>query len=273
MSTRLRDCGGAVLRGLGALWQGALEITLPPSCAYCGMALRDVAPLCGDCDDRIKRIPAGQCRLCQKVQACPPASICAACELGASPLHACVAAVHFAADVETWIHRFKYPRAGLAGLNPAPLAVMRALVIEAAALAPGPPPDLITPIPLHPRRLRARGFNPAGLLANFLARELGVHFDPLALRRVIDTPSQTGLDRRQRQLNVRGAFRARRDLAAPNSNCVWLVDDVVTTGNTLAEAARALLRAGAKRVAAVCVARTPASSPAHTNRRSQSDGR
>ncbi|HEX5066782.1 MAG TPA: ComF family protein, partial [Myxococcota bacterium] len=77
-----------------------------------------------------------------------------------------------------------------------------------------------------------------------------------ALTRVRDTPSQTGLGRAGRRANVRGAFRvsARSDLPA----CVWLVDDVVTTGATLEECARVLRAAGAQRVLALCAARTPA---------------
>jgi predicted amidophosphoribosyltransferase len=75
-----------------------------------------------------------------------------------------------------------------------------------------------------------------------------------ALRRVRDTPSQTGLDRRGRLGNVAGCFAPGRRLPGPH---VWLVDDVVTTGATLGEAARALRASGARSVAAVCLARTP----------------
>jgi ComF family protein len=171
-----------------------------------------------------------------------------------APLTACVAAAEFAGEVETWIHRFKYPARGIAGLDPAPLAVIRGLTREAALMAPGAP-ELVVPIPLHPRRLRARGFNPAAVLARSLARELRAPFDPVALWRARDTPSQTGLDRRERRRNVRGAFRARERARLPV--CVWLVDDVVTTGSTLSEAARALRRAGARTVVGVCAARTP----------------
>jgi ComF family protein len=128
------------------------------------------------------------------------------------------------------------------------------LAREAAARMPGPAPDALVPVPLHPARIRARGFAPAAVLARALARALGAPAAP-ALRRVRDTPSQTGLDRPGRRRNVAGAFAPARPLPGAT---IWLVDDVVTTGATLGEAARVLRAAGAGRVAAVCVARTPA---------------
>jgi ComF family protein len=114
----------------------------------------------------------------------------------------------------------------------------------------------VVPVPLHPIRLRQRGFNPAALLASALGRERGLPVDPAALARIRNTPSQTQLPRSERARNVRGAFRARNP-ALPER--VWLVDDVVTTGSTLQEAARTLRGAGARWIVAVCAARTPES--------------
>jgi ComF family protein len=216
------------------LLSGLLELALPPSCADCGSAAASNAPLCPRCDARLPRIGAA---------AAPP------------PLAACCAAVAYQGDVEDWIHRFKYPRRGWRGLDPAPLGVVRWLALEAARTAPAPPPACVVPVPLHPRRLRERGFNPAALLARSIARELRCRFDAALLTRVRDTPSQTGLDRRARRANVRGAFQIHQERRAPRT--VWLVDDVVTTGSTLAECARKLRRAGARHVVAICVARTP----------------
>jgi ComF family protein len=168
----------------------------------------------------------------------------------------CVATVAYAGDLPSWMQRFKYPRPGFAHADPAPVGVMNVLIAEATRLAvdfAGPPPDLVVPVPLHPRRLRARGFNPSVTLARTVARECGARFTADALARVRDTPTQTGLDRPARRRNVAGAFACSRAVR----ETVWLVDDVVTTGATLSECARVLRRNGAQRVIGVCVARTP----------------
>lgn len=132
-------------------------------------------------------------------------------------------------------------------------ARLRALIRESLAWCSLEPPDCVVPVPLHRRRIAQRGFNPAVTLARELARTRGVPLAATALRRVRDTESQTGLGRAERRANVRAAFRARPGLPAR----VWLVDDVVTTGATLEECARALRRAGARQVVALCAARTP----------------
>ena len=220
------------------LLRGLLDLALPPICGRCeGAVLRGEA-LCRRCDRALPRTEGDA----------PPLP----------GLAACVAALAYEGEVLRWIRRFKYPLPGIYGLDPAAMSVARSFVREAAARVPGPPPQLLVPVPLHPRRLRSRGFNPAALLARTVAREIGVPVDPTALLRVRDTESQTGLDRAARRRNVRGAFRARRHLSAPPR--VWLVDDVITTGSTVAEAARVLRRAGARAVTAVCAARTPSPS-------------
>lgn len=213
-------------------WRDWLDLLAPPLCAGCGDAVAHETTLCQRCDAEL--VSAGP------VSPCP------------ARVDVCVAAVDYTGASEAWIQRFKYPRPGLAGLDPSAQAVTAALAREAASRAPGVP-GLVVPVPLHPRRLRQRGFNPANEIARSVAREVRAKLSSTALRRLRDTPSQTGLGRPARARNVRQAFAAR----GPVPGCVWLVDDVVTTGATLSEAARALRRAGASRVVAVCIARTP----------------
>jgi ComF family protein len=208
--------------------------------------------LCAGCDRALERPAPGACGLCQDAAPRAPGGRCAACAAAPGPLEACCAAAWFRGDAAAWVKRFKYPAPGLAGLDPAADAVACALIREAARGLPVPLPDAIVPVPLHPARIRRRGFQPAAVLARAAGRTLGVPVRARLLRRTRDTPSQTGLDREARRRNVAGCFAAAG--AAPAR--VWLVDDVVTTGATLGEAARALRAAGARRVAALCLART-----------------
>jgi ComF family protein len=246
------------------LLDGLGELVLPPGCNECGAAPRPVedpalsASLCAACDDRIERLETQGCCICQRpLEPKNPSDRCIACSFIRSPLSGCLAAAVFQTEVETWTRGFKYPRTtGLAGLSPGPAAIVMELMREIAAHAPWPDPDLIIPIPLHPQRLRSRGFNPAALLSREVACVRPGNVDPRRLERVRDTPSQTGLDRRARLRNISKAFRLRR--SDPLPDVVWIVDDVVTTGSTLTEAARCLRAGGARQIYAVCIARTPA---------------
>ncbi len=121
------------------------------------------------------------------------------------------------------------------------------------ASRPIPEVDLIVPMPLHAKRLAERGFNQALEIARGLARHLGRPIEPRGVLRVKDTLPQTELPYEERAKNVRGAFLCKLDLSGAS---VAVLDDVVTTGATLNELARALKRAGATRVKNLLVART-----------------
>jgi len=113
---------------------------------------------------------------------------------------------------------------------------------------------LMMPVPLHPRRLRERGFNQSLVLARAIGPELETRLDYISLRRTKYTQPQTGLKRNERGRNVRGAFgfAGGSDL---KGKTVILVDDVATTGNTLNECARVLKKAGCERVYCLALAR------------------
>jgi len=115
---------------------------------------------------------------------------------------------------------------------------------------------VLVPIPLHPRRLRWRGFNQAGLLGDLIATNLGIKFAPDLLLRVKNTKPQVELDKNQRRLNICRAFALNRDckLKIENWNFI-LFDDVWTTGATLKEAGKVLKRNGAKKVWGLTIAR------------------
>jgi ComF family protein len=150
------------------------------------------------------------------------------------------------------VHRLKYR--GRPGAARVLADLLVPAVQELLSGAPNRPPPLVLPLPLHPDRERARGYNQALLLARPLAGRLGLPCRPDQLRRVRPTAPQVGLSRAARRLNVAEAFAPGPGLAG---RAVVLVDDVATTGSTLESAGAACLAGGALTVYAVTLAREP----------------
>jgi ComF family protein len=224
---------------------GLLELVFPARCAACDAP--GEAPFCAVCADTLVPLGAG-CPLCGapadeaflpslKPRRCRP------CRARAPPFaQASAPWLHGGALAEA-IHRLKYEhREDLAE----PLGVLFA----GCAV---PKSDVVVPIPLHPHRLRERGFDQARLLARAAARRFGLRVAPLLVR-VRHTPPQVGRDRRSRERNIAGAFAADGRVRGLR---VCLVDDVLTTGATASAAAVALLSAGAARVEVRTLARAP----------------
>ena len=147
------------------------------------------------------------------------------------------------------IHRFKYDRrVHLA--RPLSLLTQEPLTSYASSLGV----DLLIPVPLHRRRLRERGFNQAVLLGRPLSKTWGIPLVADNLKRIRWTEPQVTLSASEREANVRGAF-ALADPAAVHGRKVILLDDVFTTGSTVAECSRVLRQAGAEGVYVITVAR------------------
>lgn len=126
-------------------------------------------------------------------------------------------------------------------------------LVEAGARGPW---GAVVPVPLHPGRMRERGFNQAALLAEEIAGRLGARALPALCERVRPTPLQTSLSRSERVVSVLGAFRLRdRDFFSGFPAAVLVVDDVLTTGATVGELARVLKAGGAGSVWCAAVAR------------------
>jgi ComF family protein len=231
----------------------ALDLLLPRACARCGGAPEPGSAFCARCDLAVPRLPRSGCFACQAPT--PKRDTrCAACARRRSALAQVAAAAPFEGDVADWVHRFKYPARGFAGLDARPAAALAALIEEAAVRIGNASFDRLVPVPIHRERLRARGFHPAAELARALGRSRRVAVDTRLLAATRATASQTGLDRAARRRNVRDAFAVTRPI--PRGTAIALVDDVVTTGATLEECARTLRRGGAGRVVAICAART-----------------
>lgn len=196
------------------------------------------------------KVPEIICSRCGRFHDIPPFGgleiTCQDCRRKPLLLNRMRASLRYAEPTSSIIHRFKYE--GLFALAE-PLA--RFLIDGWPAWSQ--PPDLMLPIPLHPRRMRRRGYNQSELLARPLGKAKGIPTEPELLRRTRHTMPQVGLGPDERHDNVRGAFTA--DASGVRGRHVLLIDDVLTTGATMSAAAEALLDAGAASVAAYCLAR------------------
>ncbi len=249
---------------------GLLDLFLPERCAACD-ALSGGAPgLCTSC--ALSLYPLGAaCPVCGEPG--ERAERCRRCAAAPPPFYRLDAPYRYGGELATALCRLKYGGAKSAGrfelarplgalLAPA-LAVLLtpALgVLLTPGLAAGKP-DLLVPVPLHPARLRARGFSQAHALCAAARATLGAHAPPLAavLERHRATSAQAGLNRAGRARNVNGAFAvAPRAVPRIAGRAVLLIDDVVTTGATAAACATALLAAGAARVSVLALARAEA---------------
>ncbi|NOZ24675.1 MAG: ComF family protein [Nitrospirae bacterium] len=121
---------------------------------------------------------------------------------------------------------------------------------------PIPRVDMLLPVPLSKKRLIQRGFNQSHLLCLGLSRKLSVPLEPALLIRSKDTAPQSTLSREVRLRNPRGAFSVAGSGRRPMPRRVVIVDDVMTTGATINECARVLVRAGVEEVHAAVLART-----------------
>ena len=236
---------------LRALSGRALNLLLPPSCPLTGERVAAPGLLSAAGWARVSFIDGPFCARCSAPFAHDEGegAECAACIADPPAFAAARAAVLYDEASHDLILAFKHgDRTELAPLLAGWLA--RA---GAGLLRPG---TILVPTPLHPRRLFARRYNQAGLLAAELGRRAGLAVLHDTLERVRATPSQKDLSADARRRNVQGAFGvpdARR--AAVEGAAVVIIDDVMTTGATLSACARALKKAGAARVDALVLAR------------------
>ncbi len=206
---------------MAGLARALFELVTPSVCPACDAPRRPGDPLlCRSCASRVRRLER---------------------------LRAVHTAIAYEGTGLELVRRFKFD-----GRRDARELLVAWLVARVRALAF----DAIVPLPRHVARVRSEGCDPVHELARQLARHTGAPLVERALRRARPTPPQTGLSIAARRANVAGSFAA--DPSRLAGRRVLLLDDVATTGATLAEAARVLRRGGAKRITLAAVAGTPA---------------
>jgi ComF family protein len=238
------------MRG-AARW--ALDLLYPPRCPGCHGA-KGRGAFCRCCRERVEAPSSPLCPLCgipfrTPLGADHPCARCLARPPVFASARAC--ALYVTAEAEdnplaAVLHRYKYGR-------DVTLAGVLADLLQSRCPREADY-DRLVPVPLHPERLRWRGFNQSLLLARPLGRAWNVSVDPFVLRRSRSTRPQVGLDEAARRRNVGGAFTVGVD-ACVKGLSILLVDDVFTTGATVNECAATLRRAGAQRVDVLVLAR------------------
>jgi ComF family protein len=219
-----------------------VEWLFAPQCAACGAAS---SSMCGSCASSLVELgPA--CPRCAEPTG-DRELVCRRCVAAPLPLERIVAPWRFGGQLAAAIRRLKFAGRTHVARDLAPL--WSPLI---AAVAGGD--AVVVPVPLHWRRRFTRGFDQTWLLALHACRAAGLGRPVPALRRIRHAPPQSTLTAAARRDNLRGAFAVRLPLAIAGRTVV-LVDDVVTTGATLAAAARPLHQAGATRVIGVAIAR------------------
>lgn len=223
-----------------SLWERALDLLLPPRCVICG---HGGAFVCAACEASFPRLEPPYCAVCAE----PAASgLCERCRDAPPALDGVRAPFRMEGGVRLVVHSLKYR--GLTALSPELSRLMAACLADNAL-----PCDALVPVPLHPKRLRERGYNQAELLASGVGKLAGrpIRADALVRARA-SAPQVTVASREARVRNAEGAFACAVDV---RGMALVVVDDVVTTGSTGNACAAALKAQGAASVWVLALAR------------------
>ncbi|MBI2982444.1 MAG: ComF family protein [Deltaproteobacteria bacterium] len=226
-----------------------LDFIFPRRCLACRLFSKE--PLCPPCRKKFPVLPASRCPQCARpyfdTSSNGTIHLCGDCLVSKPPYRQVYALGLYQGLLSDLIGRMKYRKEErLADFLGESLA--EALGKETIQA------DLIVPVPLHPARLRERGFNQASRIAETLGKLLGIGLEKYDLVRHRETPHQTTLPREERLKNLKDAFKIMRPEKFDGKKLL-LVDDVYTTGATSTASTAALLKAGAKEVAVAVVAR------------------
>lgn len=233
-------------------FSSAIHSLISQDCTLCGV--RSEACLCEDCHRDLPFLTLGGTTVCPRCSAqSGDNQICGACLSAPPHFDDTTSAFHYSYPLDRLMQAYKF-NANLGLLPFFADSLARAIRANHASRANdlATQPDLVIPLPLAPKRLAERGFNQSALLGARVSQTLGIRFEARGMLRVRETPPQTGLNREARLKNVRGAFDCAHRLDGKH---VVVVDDVMTTGATLSEAAKVLKKAGAARVSAWVIAR------------------
>lgn len=216
------------------------------NCVLCGNSTREKISLCLACQGDLPRIE-GACTKCG-IPMTSNERVCGKCLKEPPIVDYTLSMYHYESPVDSLITQLKFEQqlscAAILGV-----LIERSLKID---LDNNDYPDVILPVPLHKRRLTKRGFNQSLEISRPISDGLNIPIDYLLARRIKATKSQIDLRASERKRNIKDCFQVR---LMPAYRHVVLVDDVVTTGSTTNELAKALKKSGVEKVGVWAVAR------------------
>ena len=235
---------------LFTLWESLLDLIFPPAqeCPLCGGVSSD-GVICGSCEVLLRGYRhEGACEVCGRLpdkagkHSAGGGFLCGECSRSKRAFDRALATGPYEGVLREAVHRLKYKgerhlAAPLAGL-------MVERMTEFGTLSQGL--DYLIPVPLSTNKLHQRGFNQAQLLAKEISSKTAIPLRDNIIVKTVDTPSQTGLPKAVREVNLYGAFKV-IDPQSLSHRKVMVVDDVFTTGSTVSAVARAVKQAGAQR--------------------------
>ncbi|MCH8176110.1 MAG: ComF family protein [Proteobacteria bacterium] len=234
------------------LYRRLLQL-IPSPCIVCGKSSRAAYSLCPDCETDLPW--AGPCciRCGEELPATSPdPRSCAGCTLHPPPFASCRAAFRYQSPIDSLLSGFKFKARFEAG------NVLALLLAEKIAqhYANTTAPELLLPVPLHPKRLRQRGFNQALEITRVVSKKCGIPFSRNAIVKMRDTTAQTEMhSANARKQNLKNAFSVANKAILQPVKSVALIDDVVTTMATVSSVSRELRGCGIRHIEVWCLAR------------------
>lgn len=220
------------------------SIRLPSICVLCKHYHKDSTAVCTHCIALLPRLgPA--CVHCAYPLFDGDYLLCGQCIANPPPIDKALISYRFEEPLRTLIHQFKYHHRFY-------LCTFLSQLIMNAWQQEQTQPQCLIPVPMHPKKIRQRGFNQSILLTRLLAKKTGIPYDLTLCRKSKNTEAQATLNGKQRIRNVQGAF----SLNTTSYEHIALIDDLLTTGSTANELARTFKKAGVKKVELWCCART-----------------
>ncbi|CAM3424524.1 ComF family protein [Legionella longbeachae] len=226
------------------IWSLTQSLRIYSICILCKQYHNDKMAVCSHCIELMPLLGPG-CHHCAYPLPDTQFLVCGHCIKNPPSFDRAFIKYTFEEPLRTLLHQFKYHN-GLYLTSFLSYLIFKSLSSQVEM------PQCLIPVPMHPQRIKRRGFNQAAILARSLAKKFKLPCDLFSCQKTLNTKPQAGLDEKQRKINLRSAFVTHQ---LPYQH-VAIIDDLLTTGNTANELAYTLKKSGVKQVDVWCCART-----------------